>query len=147
MKRPSFKSGLPQQYNCAGFSKLLLYRYAYKTTYTTSATERSTITSLLYQANSMAIGWVLSTYAGSPANTYCLEKTGTNPLYLPRLPLADPTIYLGSTLLTKGTGLSTLAANQWFRDIERIYIRTSAWRPSIYPCFIIGFKNCHLVAG
>ena len=147
MKRPSFKSGLPQQYNCAGFSKLLLYRYVYKTTYTTSATERSTITSLLYQANSMAIGWVLSTYAGSPANTYCLEKTGTNPLYLPRLPLADPTIYMGSTLLTKGSGLSTLGANQWFRDIERIYIRTSAWRPSIYPCFIIGFKNCHLVAG
>ena len=147
MKRPSFKSGLPQQYNCAGFSKLLLYRYAHKTTYSWYETVSSTITSLLNQANSMAIGWVASTYEGSPGYTFCLEKTGTNPLYLPRLPLADPTIYMGSTLLTKGSGLSTLGANQWFRDIERIYIRTSAWRPSIYPCFIIGFKNCHLVAG
>jgi hypothetical protein len=146
-KRPSFKSGLPQQYNCAGFSKLLLYRYAFKTSYNWYETESSTITSLLKQANSMAIGWIASTYAGSPANTFCLEKTGTNPLYLPRLPLADPTIYLGSTLLTKGTGLSTLAANQWYRDTERIYIRTSGSNPNNYPCYITGFKDSHLVAG
>ena len=147
MKRPSFRSGLPQQYNCAGFSKLLIYRYAFKTSYSWYETISSTITSLLKQANSMAIGWIASTYAGSPANTFCLEKTGTNPLYLPRLPLADPTIYLGSTLLTKGSGLSTLAANQWYRDTERIYIRTSGSNPNNYPCYITGFKDSHLVAG
>ena len=146
-KRPSFRSGLPQQYNCAGFSKLLIYRYAFKTSYSWYETISSTITSLLKQANSMAIGWIASTYAGSPANTFCLEKTGTNPLYLPRLPLADPTIYLGSTLLTKGTGLSTLAANQWYRDTERIYIRTYGSNPNNYPCYITGFKDSHLVAG
>ncbi len=147
MKRPSFKSGLPQQYNCAGFSKLLLYRYAHRTSYSWYETVSSTITSLLNQANSMAIGWVASTYVGSPVYTFCLEKTGTNPLYLPRLPMVDPTIYLGLTILTKGSSLSTLLPYQWYRDTERIYVRTMGPNPSYYPCYIIGFKNSHLVPG
>ena len=157
IKRPSFKSGLPQQYHCWGFSRLLQYRHAFKKTYPSTVTvaqilgDTTANQGLLFQASSLTSGWVVSAYTGSPAGTYCMERTGTNALYTPRIPAADPVIYLGATLLTKAASLAGMAVNQWFRDTERIYVRTGVAAPQgdpqNYPCYIVGWKNCHIRAG
>ena len=157
MKRPSFKSGRPQQYHCSGFSKLLNFRSSFQKSYANTVQINNllgdTITNqgLLFIASSLATGWELSNKQGAPTNTYCLERTGTDALYTPRIPLITPAIYLGSTLLTASASLEAMQVNEWFRDADRIYIRTSAGEPTgnpqTYPCYILNFKNCHLRAG
>jgi hypothetical protein len=157
IKRPSFKSGLPQQYHCSGFSKLLNYRHAFQKNYASTVTvdemlgDDVTTQGLLFQASSLSSGWEVSYYEGSPAGTYCMRQAGTNALYIPRIPAADPVIYLGATLLTKAASLAGMAINQWFRDTERLYVRTGVAAPEgdpqNYPCYIIGWKNNHLKAG
>jgi len=157
MKRPSFKSKRPQQYHCSGFSKLLNVRSSFQKSYAATVQVNNllgdTITNqgLLFVASSLATGWKLSTEQGAPVNTYCLERTGTDALYTPRIPLITPAIYLGSTLLTASLSLEAMQVNEWFRDADRIYIRTAAGEPTgnpdTYPCYILNFKNCHLWAG
>jgi len=92
--------------------------------------------------------WALVSY-GAPAGTYQLiGPTGT--AYPQRIPLPTPPIYLGTTLLTEAGSLATMGINQWFRG-DYLYVRTGVGAPEgspeHYPCFIVGYKNCHVRAG
>jgi len=155
IKRPSFKSGKPQEYHCLGHSAILQYRYPFVRAFTANDTVDAILgdtpasQGLLFQASSMATPfWALVPY-GAPAGTYQLiGPTGT--AYPQRIPLPTPPIYLGTALLTEASSLATMGINQWFRG-DYLYVRTGVGAPEgnpvHYPCFIVGYKNCHVRAG
>ena len=155
MTRPSFKSGKPQEYHCLGHSAILQYRYPFVRAYTSDETVDvilgDTLASqgLLFQASSMATPFWVPVPYGAPAGTYQLiGPTGT--AYPQRIPLPTPPIYLGTALLTEAGSLATMGINQWFRG-DYLYVRTGVGAPEgspeKYPCFIAGYKNCHVRAG
>jgi len=158
IRRPSFKSGKPQEYHCLGHSAILYHRYPHVREYTSSDTiDRTfgdTVASqgMLFQAGSlMPPNWQeVSVAEGAPEGTYSAPMyTGTN--YPQRIPVPTPPVYLGSTLLTQAASLVGMAINQWFRDGDRLYVRTGVkepeGNPKKYPCYVLDFKNCHLRKG
>lgn len=155
IKRPSFKSGKPQEYHCLGHSAILQYRYPFVKAFTADDTVAAILggtpasQGLLFQASSMATPFWSPASAGAPAGTYQLiGPTGTD--YPQRIPVPTPPIYLGTTLLSQASSFATMGINQWFRG-DYLYVRTGVGAPEgspeHYPCYIVGYKNCHVRAG
>ena len=158
IKRPSFKSGRPQEYHCLGHSAILYHRYPHVREYTSSDTIDKTFgdtvasQGMLFQASSlMPPNWqVVLSAKGAPEGTYSAPMyTGTNNPQ--RIPVPTPPVYLGITLLTQAASLAGMAINQWFRDGDCLYVRTGVkepkGNPKNYPCYVLNFKNCHLRKG
>ena len=155
ISRPSFKSGKPQEYHCLGHSAILQYRYPFVRNFTANDTVDAILgdtpasQGLLFQASSMATPFWAPVPFGAPAGTYQLIGP-TGRAYPQRIPMPTPPIYLGTTLLTEAHSLATMGINQWFRG-NYLFVRTGVGAPEgspeHYPCFIVGYKNCHVRAG
>jgi len=158
IKRPSFRSCRPQEYHCMGHSAILYHRYPHVKAYTNTETvdrvfgDTPASQGMLFQASSlMPPNWqYISHMIGIPEGTYSAPMyTGTG--YPQGIPVPTPPVYLGSTLLTQAASLEGMAVNQWFRDSDRLYVRTGVKEPNgnpkNYPCYVLNFKDCHLHRG
>ena len=157
IRRPSFKSGKPQEYHCMGHSAILYHRFPHVRAYTGNDVISSIFgdtpasQGLLFQASSlMPPNWQDASWMGAPAGTYSAPYyTGTD--YPQRIPLPTPAVYLGSTQLTQAGSLAGMAVNQWYRDSDYLYVRTGVaepeGNPKNYPCYVQKFKDAHLQAG
>lgn len=136
IRRPSFKSGKPQEYHCLGHSAILYHRFPHLRAYTSNDVISNifgdTVASLgiIFQASSlMPPNWQDASWMRAPAGTYSAPYyTGTD--FSQRIPMPTPAVYLGTTLLTQAASLTGMAVNQWFRDAVYLYVRTGVADPT-----------------
>lgn len=96
---------------------------------------------MLYRANSLAPDGFDVIDAGM--HIYGLSYAGCSNAAR----FVNPTIYLGTTLLTGLDPYSdpwSLEVNQWCQDDYVLYIRTAGNAPYTYPCYIVDYKQSFL---
>ena len=156
IKRPSFKSGKPQEYHCLGHSAILQYRYPFVRTFTANDTVDAILgdtpasQGLLFQASSMATPfWALVPYRGTSRHL-SVDRADRH-----SLSSENPRAYashsiLGLLFLQRPALLPRWASISGSGEII-CYVRTGVGAPEgspeHYPCFIVGYKNCHVRAG
>ena len=144
--QPNPATNEPQSYICYGFSKDLEWRYPFLKTYTTGQDLRDILNDtaasqgLIYRANSLGPDYWWIYDAG--LHIYSMDYAGL----VNSARFVNPTIYLGTALLTHGTDYdpSSLGVNQWCQDDTNLYVRTAGAAPNTYPCYIGDFKQAYL---